>query len=133
MVFVKVENEGMHHKKYNGHCMKQQIRVQKTTWTSPILRKRFTCRTSFKKASLMKDDVKIKMPNKTLKIIMPSNKVVNLDRVLNSSGWPCYTFLRLDKKTYWFKNVFIRMMQLKKDLWCECHLQWMEINKKGND
>jgi hypothetical protein len=31
MVFVKVENEGMHHKKYNGHCMKQQIRVQKTT------------------------------------------------------------------------------------------------------
>jgi hypothetical protein len=25
------------------------------------------------------------------------------------------------------------MIQLKGDLECECYLQWMEIDKKGND
>jgi hypothetical protein len=25
------------------------------------------------------------------------------------------------------------LIQLKGGLWCECHLQWMEIDKKKND
>jgi hypothetical protein len=25
------------------------------------------------------------------------------------------------------------MIWLKWDLWCECYLQWMEINKRKND
>ncbi len=39
--------------------------VPKATWTSPILWKRSTCWKSFYKAYLMKDDVKIKVPNET--------------------------------------------------------------------
>jgi hypothetical protein len=35
---------------------------------------------------LMKDDVKVKVPNGTLKILIPSYGVVNWDGVLNSSG-----------------------------------------------
>jgi hypothetical protein len=30
-VFVKVEDEVVHHKKYNGHCTKQQIIIPKAT------------------------------------------------------------------------------------------------------
>jgi hypothetical protein len=36
----------------------------------------------------MKDDVKITMFNKTPRILAPSNKVVNWDGVLMSSGRP---------------------------------------------
>jgi len=28
---MKVENGGVHHKKYNGHCMKQQVKIPKAT------------------------------------------------------------------------------------------------------
>jgi hypothetical protein len=41
---------------------------------------------SSSKASLMKDDVKVKVPNGTLKIFIPSNGVINWDGVLKSSG-----------------------------------------------
>jgi hypothetical protein len=34
----------------------------------------------------MKDDVKVKMPNRTLKTLIPSNGVGNWDGVLKSSG-----------------------------------------------
>jgi hypothetical protein len=34
----------------------------------------------------MKNDVKIKVPNKTFKILIPSDGVVNEDGVLKSSG-----------------------------------------------
>jgi len=57
---MKVENEGVDRKRDNGHCMKQ-VRIPKATRTSPILRKRYTCC----KASLMNDNVKVKVP-KTL-------------------------------------------------------------------
>jgi hypothetical protein len=56
---MKVEDKGVHCKKYNGHCMKQWIRIPKTTWTSPILGKMSTCRMSSNKTYLMKDDVKV--------------------------------------------------------------------------
>jgi len=55
---MKVEDGCVHHKKYNGCCTKQWVIIQKTTLTSPVLGKWFTCRTSFSRASLMKDDVK---------------------------------------------------------------------------
>jgi hypothetical protein len=97
---VKVENEGVHCKRYEGYYMKQQIKIPMATWTSPIQRRRFRCRTSFNEASLMKDDVKIEVPNKTPKILILSDEVINWDGMLKTHGWPCYAFLRLDKKTY---------------------------------
>jgi hypothetical protein len=64
---MKVEKGGVHHKIYEGHCMKQCIKIPKAIWTSPILEKRSTCRTSFNKAIFMKDDVIDEMPNGTPK------------------------------------------------------------------
>ncbi len=61
----------------DGCCTKQWVRIPKVTWTSSILRRRFTCQTSFRRASLMKDDVKGEVPNGTSKILIPSNGVVN--------------------------------------------------------
>jgi hypothetical protein len=48
--------------------------------------KRSTCGTSFSMASLTKDDVKIKVLNRTPKTLIPSYGVVNWDGVLKSSG-----------------------------------------------
>ncbi len=84
--FVKVEDGGVHHKKYNGRCTKQWIKIPKATWTSPILGKRFTCWTSFNKTSLVKDDLKVKVPNRTPKFFIPSDKMVNWDGVLKFGG-----------------------------------------------
>ncbi len=83
---VKVEDGGVHHKRYDGCCTKQWIKIPKAIWTSPILGKSSTCWMSSSKASLMKDDVKVKVPNGTLKIFIPSNGVINWDGVLKSSG-----------------------------------------------
>jgi len=58
----------------------------KATLTSPILRRRSTCRASSCKASLMKDDMKIKVPNGTPTTLIPLDGVVNWDRVLKFSG-----------------------------------------------
>jgi hypothetical protein len=77
MDFMKVENGGVHYKKFNGHYTKQRIKIPKATWTSPILRRRSTCQSSSYKAFLMKDDVKITMPNRIPKIPIPSDGVVN--------------------------------------------------------
>jgi len=74
--FVKVEDGNVHHKKYNGCCTKQLIRNPKVTWTSPILWKRSTWQTSFHMASLMKDNVKVKVPNKTPKTLIPFDGVL---------------------------------------------------------
>jgi hypothetical protein len=75
---MKVEEGNVHHKKYNGHCTKQWVKIPNlVTWTSFILRKRSTYQTSFKRASLMKDDVNDKMPNGTPKTLIPFNVVVN--------------------------------------------------------
>jgi hypothetical protein len=66
--------------------------------------------------------------------------VVNWDGVLKSNGRPkgdhamhfwggiekCITQIQS-------KNVHMQVIQFKGDLWCECHLQWMEIDKKGKD
>jgi hypothetical protein len=73
---MKVEDGGVHSKIYDGHCTKQQVKIQKVTWISLILKRRSTCQTSSSKASLMKDDMKIKMPNETPKTF-PSDGVVN--------------------------------------------------------
>jgi len=75
--FMKVEEGGVHHKKYEGHCMKQWVKIPKATWTSPIIKKRYPCRTFLNKTSLMKDDVIDEMPNGTLKTLFPSNEMVN--------------------------------------------------------
>ncbi len=77
---MKVEDEGVHRKRYDGRCTKQQVRILKATLTSPILKRRSTCQASSCKASLMKDDVKVKVPNGTPKTLIP------LDGVLKSSG-----------------------------------------------
>ncbi len=83
---MKVENEGVHCKKYNGHCMKQWVKILKATWTSPILKTKSTCRTTSSRASLMKDDVKDEVSNGTPKTWIPSNGVVNWDGVLKYGG-----------------------------------------------
>jgi len=80
--YVKLKYKGMHHKKYDGCCTKQWIKIPKATWTSPILRNRSTCWTSSNKAFFMKHDVKVEVPNKTPKILIP------YDGVLKSSGKP---------------------------------------------
>jgi hypothetical protein len=33
--FVKVEDGGVHHKRYNGHYTKQQVKIPKITLMSP--------------------------------------------------------------------------------------------------
>ncbi len=84
--FMKVENGGVHCKRCDGRCTKQQVIIPKPTWTSPILKRRSTCQTSFCKASLMKNDVKVKVPNKTPKTLIPLDGVVNWDGVLKFVG-----------------------------------------------
>ncbi len=69
--------EGEIHERYNGGWTEQWIKVPKATWTSPILKRRSTCRTSFCKASLMKYDVKVKVFNGTPKTLIPLDGVVN--------------------------------------------------------
>jgi len=78
---MKVENEGVHRNRYDGHCMKQWIIIPKVVGTLPILRRRSTCRTSSNKTSLMKNDVKDEVPNGTPKTLIPSNGVLNRDGV----------------------------------------------------
>jgi hypothetical protein len=79
---MKVEEGGVHCKKYEGRCMKQWIRIPKVIWTSPILTKRSTCQTSSNKAFFIKDDVNDEMPNGIPKILIPFDGVVNEDGVL---------------------------------------------------
>jgi len=74
---MKVEEGGVHHKKYEGHCMKQWIKIPKATWTSSVIKKRSLCRTISNKTSLMKDDVIDEMPNGIPKTLIPSNEMVN--------------------------------------------------------
>jgi hypothetical protein len=74
---MKVENGGVHRKKYESHCTKQWVKIPKATWTSPILGKRSTCWTSFNKTSLIRDDVNDEMPNGTTKTLIIFNGVVN--------------------------------------------------------
>jgi hypothetical protein len=83
-----MENGGMHRKRYDGCCTKQQVIIPKVTLTSPILRRRSTCRTFSSKAFFMKDDMKVKVPNRTPKTLIPSDGVVNWDGVLKSGGRP---------------------------------------------
>jgi len=138
--FMNVESGGVHHKRYDGHYTKQQVRIPKVIWTSPILGKRSTCRTSSYRASLMKDDVKVKMPNKTSKTLIPLDGMVNWDGVLKfgdklEGDHAC--IFKVGWKDLWhevrFGNVHKQMIWLKWDLWCECYLQWTEINKRKND
>jgi len=84
--YMKVENGGVHHKRYDGCCMKEQVKIPKATWTSCILKKRSTCWTSSRRASLMKDDVKIKVTNGTPKTLILLDGVVNWDGVLKFGG-----------------------------------------------
>jgi hypothetical protein len=71
MVFTKVEEKDVRHKKYDGHYMKQWVRISKVTLTSPILGKRSTCRAYFNKTSSIKDDVNDEVPNGTLRSLIP--------------------------------------------------------------
>jgi hypothetical protein len=62
---MKMEEGNVRRKKYNGHYTKHWVKIPKAIWTSPILKRRFTCWTSFNNASLMKDDVKYEVFNRT--------------------------------------------------------------------
>ncbi len=44
--------------------------------------------------------MKIKMPKETFKFLILLDGVVNWDGVLKSGDRPCYTFMKLDKNTY---------------------------------
>ncbi len=79
---------GVHHKKYDGCRMKQQIKIPNVTWISSIQKKRSKCRTFFNKAFFMKDDMKVEVSNGTSKTIIPSNGVVNWDGVLKFGNMP---------------------------------------------
>jgi hypothetical protein len=91
--FMKVKDGSVHHKRYNGCCTKQWVRIPKATWTTTILGKRFTYRASFCRISLMKDDVKVTMPNGTPKILIPLDGVLKFggkskrDRATHFWGW----------------------------------------------
>ncbi len=85
---MKMEDGGVHHNKYDGHCMKQWVKIPKTTWTSPIIRRRSTYQTSTNKTSLMKDDVKDEVPNGTLNTLIPFDGVLNKDGVSKLSDKP---------------------------------------------
>jgi hypothetical protein len=39
---MKVEEESVYFKRYNGHCMKQWMKTPKATWTSLIMGKKST-------------------------------------------------------------------------------------------
>jgi hypothetical protein len=57
----------------------------------------------------MKDDVNDEVSNGTSETLIPSNGMLNLDEVSNlviSLEGTCYTFLRLDRKTYFTKFNF---------------------------
>ncbi len=69
-----------------GIARNNELKFQKLLKHHPFLRRRSTCRMSSSKASLMKDDVKVKMPNKTLMILIHSDGVVNWDGVLKFGG-----------------------------------------------
>jgi len=85
---MKVEERGVRCKIYNGCCTKQWIIILKATWTSSIIGRKFTCQTSSNKASLMKDDVNDEVPNGTPKTLIPTNGMVNWDRVLKLDDKP---------------------------------------------
>ncbi len=86
--FMKVENGGVHCKKNDGCWTKQWTKIPKVPWTATILKKRSTCWASIYKASLMKDDMKVKVPNKTPITLIPLDGVGNWDGVLKFSGRP---------------------------------------------
>jgi len=72
---MKVEEGGVHHNRYNGCCMNQWIKIPKATWTSPIVRKKSTRQTSFRKASFMKD-VNDEAPSGIPKTLIPFSGVI---------------------------------------------------------
>ncbi len=77
---MKVEDGGVHHKRYDEHCTKQWVKIPKAIWPSPILGKRSTSQTSSFRVFWMKDDVKVKVPNRTPRIL------VHLDGVVTRMG-----------------------------------------------
>jgi len=138
--FMKVEKWGVHHNIYNGCCMKQWIKIPKIIWTSPILRKRLTCRTSFNNAFLkIKNDVNDEVPNGTFKILILFYGLLNWNGVLKLGGKP-----KGDHGTHswgWIKRPITWSLVWKCSYvddnfegvpWCECHLQCMKINKREN-
>jgi len=132
---MKVEVGGVHHNKYNGHCKKQWVRILKATWTSPIIRKRSTCQTSFRKDIFDEDDLNDEVFNGTPKTLIPSYGVSKSsdrqkgDHATHFLGW---IEKPIAQSSIW-KCTYLNLIQLKGGLWCECHLQWMEIDKKKND
>jgi hypothetical protein len=60
-----------------GVAWNQRVRIPKATWTSPILGRRYTRQTFSCVAFFMKDNVKVKVPNKTPKTLIPLDGVVN--------------------------------------------------------
>jgi hypothetical protein len=62
---------------YNDLKPKTLFKILKVIWTSPIIEKRSTCRTSSNEASLMKDDVNDEVPNGIPKTLIPFDEVVN--------------------------------------------------------
>jgi hypothetical protein len=85
---MKVEDRGVHHKKYDGYCMKQRVKNSKGHLNITHFREKVHMLSIFCKASLMKNDVKVKLPKKIPNILIPSDGVVNWDGVLKSSGKP---------------------------------------------
>jgi hypothetical protein len=98
---MKVEERSVHHKKYDGCYIKQWIRIPKSTWTSPILGKRSTCRTSSSMACLMRCEWwDVKWNPKEFNTFWWGDKMgQGVEKVKwQAKMWPCYTFLKLDKK-----------------------------------
>jgi hypothetical protein len=67
-VSMKMKEGNVDQIKYNGSYMKQWVKISKAIWTSLILGKRSTCWTSFRMASLMKDNKNDEAPNGIHKI-----------------------------------------------------------------
>jgi len=127
---MKVGEGGVHHNRYDGHCMQQWVKIPKVTWTSFILGRNLTCWTSFNMAFLIKDHVKGGVPNG-----IPKTPIL-CDGVSKLGGKP-----KMDHATYlwgWIERPIAQSLVWKwsyvndtiEGLWCECYLQLMEINKR---
>ncbi len=132
---MKVEKVGVHHKQYDGHYMKQWVKIPKATWTSPILGKRSTCQTPSNKAYLINDDVNDEVPNGTPKTLIPFDGVIKWDGVLKTSN----DKLKSDHATHswtWIKSLLITLSSVWKcsyiDDVVKVSMMWMFSTMDGN-
>jgi hypothetical protein len=132
--FVKVEDWGVHCKKYNGPCTKPRVKIPKATWTSPIIGRKSTCRTSSYMAFLWRMMWKLRCPMEPPRV---NSFGWGVKVWWQGRRWPCNAFIRLDGKTYCMKfslEMFIgRWYNWRGTYDVSVICKSMEVDKRGND